>query len=99
MKARIVAKLLLVLSMGSLFGAISWSTHEKWHRLGRAAYLDNQSKWFDAKMAGPTSALQPIVFWILVVLVTFIFYEGAALLIAKLASIFLGSGEARQPIP
>jgi hypothetical protein len=63
MKTNIIVKLLLVLAFGCLFGLITQHTHEKWHRLGRAAYLTHESEWFDTKMAAPTNAAWQAIEW------------------------------------
>jgi hypothetical protein len=47
MKAKLISKFLFAVSFGGLFGRyIQWD-YERWHRLGRDAYLSNQAHRFD----------------------------------------------------
>jgi len=61
MKTKIVVKLCLVLTFGSLFGVFTQHSHENWRRLGKEAYLTSQSQWFDRRMANLTTTSGQIV--------------------------------------
>src|ERR1700678_4347444 len=84
MKSRIVIKLALILVFGGLFGLVTQHGHEKWHRLGRAAYLAQQADWFDRKMATPSNPATQVIEWALVASIIGGAYEGAALICATL---------------
>jgi hypothetical protein len=66
MKTKIVIKLLLVLAFGTCFGLVTQRNHEKWHGLGRDAYLAEQSRWFDKKMATPSNTQAQVIEWALI---------------------------------
>src|SRR5579859_635904 len=78
MKTKIIVRFFLIVIFGALFGSITQHTHEKWHSLGREAYLTHESEWFDKKMATPSSAAVQVVEWILIACFVGGAYEGAA---------------------
>ena len=84
MKSKILIKLVLVITFGSLFGLATQLGHEKWHRLGRAAYLAHQADWFDQKMASPTNPITQVIEWALIACLVASAYECAAYIGATL---------------
>ena len=86
MKIKILIKLALILAFGALFGLFMQHNHEKWHNLGKSAYLNQQSEWFDKKMANLTSAMGQMAEFALVACIVGGAYEGGALLITTLVA-------------
>lgn len=78
MKAKIIVKIVLICIFGTIMGLFTQHTHEKWHRLGRTAYLTSQSEWFDKKMATSTTVIGQIAEWAAIACVIGSVYECAA---------------------
>jgi uncharacterized membrane protein YqgA involved in biofilm formation len=83
MKSKLVIKFLLALSFGAVFGQLVHLDQEKWHRLGREAFLANQANQFD-QHSGATAAV--ILFCAIFALGLYSFYEGLAFAILKLVT-------------
>jgi hypothetical protein len=69
---------------GILFGAFVAHDYDKWHTLGRDAFLSHQSHRYDVYMASPSavSSISAAV-WTIVIIAL---YEGAVALVLKLVS-------------
>jgi hypothetical protein len=89
MKSKLIIKFLLLLTSGALFGQFVQSDHEKWHRLGREAFLSYQAHRFDLYMANPSTGTKYFVVGIVFALGFGVLYEGTAYVGAKLIDLVL----------
>jgi hypothetical protein len=89
MKSKLIIKFLLLLASGALFGQFVQSDHDKWHRLGREAFLSNQAHRFDLYMANPGIGTKYFVVSVVFALGFGVLYEGIAYVGAKLIDLFL----------
>jgi len=96
MKSKLVIKFLLALSFGAVFGQLVHLDQEKWHRLGREAFLANQANQFDLH-TGATAAV--ILFCAIFALGLFAFYEGVAYAFLKLVARILPPKPATPTVP
>jgi len=83
MKSKLVIKFLLALTFGAVFGLLVHQDQEKWHRLGREAFLAYQSNQFDQHTA---TAAGVIIFCAVFALGLYSLYEGVAFAILKLVT-------------
>jgi hypothetical protein len=83
MKSKLVIKFLLALSFGAIFGQLVYLDQEKWHRLGREAFLAYQANRFDQHTA---AAAGVIIFCAIFALGLYSLYEGVAFAILKLVA-------------
>jgi hypothetical protein len=83
MKSKLVIKFLLALTFGAVFGLLVHQDQEKWHRLGREAFLSYQSNQFDQHQA---TAAGVIIFCAIFALGLYSLYEGVAFAILKLVA-------------
>jgi hypothetical protein len=67
--------------------------HQKWHGLGREAYLAHESQNFDKLYANPSSLIHLVLLWVVLVLLIFALYKGIALVVAKALSAFCKKDE------
>lgn len=88
MKIKGVSELFSAVVMGVLAGLYSNGHHQKWHRLGREAFLAHESKYFDKSYANPSSLMHLILLWIVVALPLFALYKGISYVLAKILSAF-----------
>jgi hypothetical protein len=96
MKAKSISELISALAMGALFALFSSGMHQKWHRLGREAYLAHQSQNFDKLYANPVSLLHLVLLWVGIVLPIFALYKGIAFVVAKALSALGEKSETAQ---
>jgi hypothetical protein len=61
MKSKLVVKLLILAVFGALFGQIVHADYEKWHNLGRDAFLSFQGHRFDLYMANPSPTIKSLI--------------------------------------
>jgi hypothetical protein len=61
MRSKLVIKLLTSAAFGALLGQYVQADHEKWHKLGRDAFLSFQGHRFDLNMANPGSGLNYLI--------------------------------------
>ena len=87
MKFTVIIKFLLLLSFGALFGVSVHADYEKWHSVGRDAFLAYETRRFDRYMLNPGTGALSIFTFAILALGLGAFYEGIALLITKLVSI------------
>ena len=88
MKIKIISELFSAAVLGALFGLWSNGLHQKWHRLGREAYLAHQSQNYDKVFANPASSMHLILIWVVIALIVFAIYKGIAFVVAKALSAF-----------
>jgi hypothetical protein len=96
MKSKLVIKFLTAVTFGALFGQYIQTDHEKWHRLGREAFLSYQAHRFDHYMANPSAGTNYLVVCVILALGLGVLYEGVAFIGAKLISLF-SRGKAPSP--
>jgi hypothetical protein len=94
MKSKLVIKFLLALSFGAAFGELTHMNHEKWHQLGREAFLAHQANQFDQHA---TAAANLIVVGAIFALGFCAFYEGIAFAILKLVALILPGKPSSRP--
>ena len=92
MKSQLVLKFLFALMAGGLFGLFIQSDYEKWHRLGREAFLTYQAQRFDVNMANPHWGIPHVTVIALMALGFFALYEAATYAGARLFSLFSRKG-------
>jgi hypothetical protein len=95
-KVKGISELISSVSIGALFGLCSIELHQKWHGLGREAYLAHASQNFDKLYANPTSATHLILLWVLIALPVFALYKGIDYVVARLLSAIADKSETVQ---
>ena len=83
MKNKIVPELISAGVLGAGFGLLANHLHQKWHQLGRDAYLAHESQNFEKLYARQVPLPHEILEWTLIALVVYAVYKGFALLISK----------------
>lgn len=73
---RIIAKLIIVIVLGALIGESFNLDYQKWHRLGRTAFLSHESQRFDKYIAIPQSPAVLILTSVSMALLLWCIYEG-----------------------
>jgi hypothetical protein len=96
MKSKLVIKFLLALSLGATFGLLVHLDQEKWHRLGREAFLAYQSNQFDQHTA---TAAGVIIFCAIFALGLYSLYEGVAFAILKVVTHVLPERPSSPGVP
>jgi hypothetical protein len=83
MKNKIVPEVISATILGIAVGVFVNRAHEKWHRLGREAFLAHQAQNFEKLY--DRQALWPyeLLIWTLVALVVYAVYKALSLLIAR----------------
>lgn len=84
MKLRTIVRLVLATLIGILFGAFVAHDYDKWHTLGRDAFLSHQSHRFDVYMASPSAGSSIAAGVRAIVMIAL--YEGAVAAVLKLVS-------------
>jgi hypothetical protein len=83
MKLTYVIRFLLAIALGVLFGQYVQHDYEKWHALGRGAFLSYQGHRFDTYMAHPGAGAFRIVVATILAVGLVAFYEMAAFFVEK----------------
>jgi hypothetical protein len=83
MKIKIISELFSAAVLGAFFGLHLNGLHQKWHMLGREAYLAHHSQNFDELYANPASAMHLVLIWVITALSVFALYKGIAFMVAK----------------
>jgi hypothetical protein len=86
MKSAYVFKFLFVAALGALFATLIHADQEKWHRLGKDAFLTYQAGKFAQDMISPAPLAIVLVLIIFLALVLAASYEFCGYLGAKLLS-------------
>jgi hypothetical protein len=86
MKSAYVFKFLFVAALGALFGALIHADAEKWHKLGKDAFLTYQAGKFEQNMASPAPLWLFIAFLVIFVVGVAACYEFCGHLGEKLLS-------------
>lgn len=89
MKSAYAFKFFLAVALGVLAGEAITRDYEKWHALGRDAYLAYESHRFDRYMAHPGPGAIHILTLTLVLLGVFAVYEGFAFAGSKCVSLIV----------
>jgi hypothetical protein len=84
------AELLSATTLGVIAGLLSQAGNEKWHRLGRDAYLAHSSQLFDRQMMNQPSLIGHLVVGAIVALFGFAIYKGLAWGFESILSLFRG---------
>ena len=83
MKLTYVIRFLLAIALGVLFGQYVQRDYEKWHALGRDAFLSYQGHRFDTYMAHPGVGFFHITSATILVVGLVALYEAAAFFVEK----------------
>jgi hypothetical protein len=83
MKNRIVPEAISAAILGIGVGVLAQRAHERWHRLGRQAFLDHEAQIFERLYTRQTSWPRELLLWTLVALAVYVVYKALALLIAR----------------
>jgi len=86
MKTKCISELISALAIGALFALYSSATHQKWHRLGREAFLAHESQNFDKLYANQASPVHLILIYTVITLSIFALYEGIAFVVTMALS-------------
>jgi len=86
-------KLVSALLIGFLYGLYLHHTYVKWHRLGRAAFLEHEGQRFDRYMAIVSPTITSVFGAVIVLLVVVSIYELIALGLQK----FIGTTASGVP--
>jgi hypothetical protein len=86
MQSKLVIKFFIAVVFGALFGEVIQLDYEKWHRLGREAFLGYQGHRFDLYMAGPAHGAARFLVLAMFALGLAALYEGIAWVGVKLVS-------------
>jgi hypothetical protein len=96
MKIKGISELISALAIGAICVLFSNGMHQKWHRLGREAFLAHQSQNFDKLYANPASLMHLVLIWVVIVLPIFVLYKGIAFVVAKVLSSMTDKDETAQ---
>lgn len=96
MKTPYVFKFLFAVAFGVLYGECFQWDYERWHKLGRDAFLAYQGNRFDRYMANPDPAIFHIVAGILLIVGLAAIYEVSAFFAVKLCERKRGNNSAAQ---
>jgi hypothetical protein len=88
MKIKGISELFSAVMIGIFFGLHSNGLHQKWHRLGREAFLVHESQNFDMSYANPSSLMHLVVIWAVFALLLFVLYKGISFVLTKVLSAF-----------
>jgi H+/Cl- antiporter ClcA len=80
------SELLSVITIGVIGALFADASNQKWHRLGRDAYLSYHSGYFDRHMANPSPPFIHIIAFVVITLLGFAFYKGLAFAYGKILS-------------
>ena len=83
MKNRLIPEVISATILGIGVGVFVNRTHEKWHRLGRDAFLTQQAQNFEKLYSSQAPWPRELLIWTLVALIVFAVYKALALLIAR----------------
>jgi hypothetical protein len=81
MKNKLVPELISAAIIGVGFGLLGNHVHQKWHSLGRDAYLVHESQLFEKLYATQVSLLYEILLWTFAALVIYAAFKSLAALI------------------
>jgi hypothetical protein len=84
MKNRLVPEAISAAILGIALGVLINHTHEKWHRLGRDAFLAHQAENFEKLYSRQAPWPHELLIWLLVALAVFVVFKALALLIEKI---------------
>jgi hypothetical protein len=84
MKNKIVPEVISATILGIAVGVFFNRTHEKWHRLGREAFLTQQAQNFEKLYSRQAPWPRELFVWTLVAVAGYAVYKALALLIARI---------------
>jgi len=90
------AELLSATTLGVIAGLLSQAGNEKWHRLGRDAYLAHYSQLFDRQMTNQPSLIGHLAVGAIVALFGFAVYKGLTWGYQSILSLLPGKKGAEQ---
>jgi hypothetical protein len=96
MKIKVVSELVSVIAIGALVGLWANGMHQKWHRLGREAFMAHESQNFDKLYANPPSLMHLVLMSVVIALLIFALYKGIALVVAMALSAIAEKSETAQ---
>ena len=101
MKVKEISELISVATMGFMAGLMANANVQKWHRLGRAAYLTNRLQYaetqFDKHIANqPPFAIMQVLGLMVAALFIFAIYKGLAYIAAILLSAIPGKSSTER---
>src|SRR5262244_968034 len=99
MNYHLAARVAAVLLIGLLFGFYLHNDQQKWNRLGRQAYVDQQLATFDSRLAARDSKPMLIFGSLLLSLLTFGLYELLVLALSAILKRFLPRSATGQQGP
>jgi len=85
MKVKIVSELISVATIGTLIGLHEHRMHEKYHQLGREAWLSDKSHYFDKYLVNPSSAMYSIIVLSLYKILAIVIAKGLSTIAEKKA--------------
>jgi hypothetical protein len=83
MQAKLVIKFCVAAAIGVLGGWFIHIDYERWHRLGREAFLSYQARRFDLYMADPQLKIVSLFVFAVLTLGLFAFYEVVSYAVAR----------------
>jgi hypothetical protein len=83
MQSRFVIKFCVAAAIGVLGGLFVHADYERWHRLGREAFLSHEAHRFDLYMADPQLRVSALFVFAVLALGFFALYEGLAYAVSK----------------
>jgi len=83
-------------TFGGVTGLLTYASHEKWHSLGRDAYVAHYAQVFDRQAANPPHLVGLIVVGIIFALVALALFKGLAFLYGLISSAFPNRNRAAQ---
>ena len=86
MKNKIVPELISAAILGIVVGVFASRSHEKWHRLGRDAFLAHETQIFENLYSRRAPWPHELLIWMMVALIAYALYKALALLIAKMVN-------------
>jgi hypothetical protein len=84
MKSKLVPEAISAAILGIGIGVFANHTHEKWHRLGREAFLTKEAQTFEHLYSHQVAWPYELLVWTLVALVVFVLFKALALLIERI---------------
>jgi hypothetical protein len=96
MKNNVISELVSVVAIGALFGFGSNAIHQKWHRLGRDAFLAHESQNFDKLYSNSSSLMHSVLLFVMLAAPVYLLYKGISIVAAKFLSKFADKDEATQ---
>jgi len=96
MKLKVISELIAAMIIGTLVRLHVREDYLKWHGLGREAFLQNKTHFFDNCIASPPSSINLSIVFVVYALLFYAAFKTLTFGIAALIStVFLKGGQAR----